>query len=1273
MNSKKLISGLLAAAMSLCSAGQAFPAAAEDENVLLRADNGLTAEEIAASAIQPKAEATRIVLPHTAAGRKQEITISVNGAEGKYASLGMHLAYDSRLVADTDEFGDVICTKGADSLAEFTGLKDPTFTGDWSGVFFSAYDSADKGHDGNIATITVTIPKEAQPGDVFPIDIVYKDVDRFTSYYSLREESKLMEAFFFTQGIYNEEYNNNFRASDTDIANVKALADIPGYCDGYIAIADEKDSNGADGGYTPEEIDISPVKPQAELSKLVIPASSAGDTVTVKLSLNNCSGMYNNLGLHFRMDDRISVVSGDDPDDLAIVKGDALQNCPSLVSRRFNEPEEGWNEYGIMNADTENNGTDGDIALITIKIPDNAKPGDVYPLDIIYHSGNMFNSDNLDHSTSMLMKAYFFTKGIFNEEYNNNFTASEEDIAKVKALADIAGYCDGYIAIEDDIAVNDEDLLRADNGFSAEQIAASSIKPKAEATKIVLPASAAGTKQKITISVSGADREYASLGMHFAFDSRLVPDMNPFGDGPDIKNAGTLSNFKCESDENFPDGWTGVFFSSYDTADKGTDSDLATLMVTIPENAKPGDVYPIDIVYKELDIFAAYKSLGNVSRLMEAYLFTQGIYNEEYNNNFRAHVADIAKVTALEDIPGYCDGYIAIEDEKTTASADGGFTQEQIEASPVKAKAELSKLVVPASAAGETVTVKFSLSDCAGEYSNFGLRFRMDDRMEVVVDQNSGKLGVVKGDALKECPSLTATIVSDHEEGWNEYGLVNVDMENNGTDGDIAIITVKIPDNAKPGDVYPLDINYEPGLNFKSYLKEPDDSNLMQAYFFTRGIFNKEYNNNFKASAEDIARVKALADIAGYCDGYIAVEDDTPATATTAVSTTAKPADTTTKAAPTTTKPEATTTKAAATTTKPAATTTKAAVTTTKPAATTTKAAATTSKPAPTTTKAAATTTKPAATTTKAVPTTTKPAATTTKTVTTAPATTTVPVTTTKVGADGGFTIDQIVSSHEKPVSFLTKELVYDSEAGDERTIEMRLEGCQYAYTQFGIHIRIDSRLEIQKDSSGKLLVEKGGALGFTGSFGAEIVSQDEEWTELFVHYSGKNDYCTTGTVFKITVKIPENAAYNDVYPIDILYRDGDYFTNNNPENETSRLMQAYFFTYGICNGKNRSFDFTDEHWEALPALEDLSYDCDGYIGVCKAPETTTVTTTATTSTTTEAATTTKPGADGGFTKEEIQQSPFKPTGRMGNDTTTDTIIDDNIVLGLMLHDKEAV
>ena len=181
--------------------------------------------------------------------------MSVSGADGKYVSTTFDIYYDSRLNCAVDGLGMLDVEKGAATeylLTDVIAIENienpyterPTYNG-MNGVVLLTAGSANRGRDGVLFTINLTLPNDAAEGDVYPIDIVYwsndYNCDLFTNA-ELDEAGDLMQAYTFTRGIYNKEYNNNFTASAEDIAKCSALANIDGSYDGYIAIADKKTS-----------------------------------------------------------------------------------------------------------------------------------------------------------------------------------------------------------------------------------------------------------------------------------------------------------------------------------------------------------------------------------------------------------------------------------------------------------------------------------------------------------------------------------------------------------------------------------------------------------------------------------------------------------------------------------------------------------------------------------------------------------------------------------------------------------------------------------------------------------------------------------------------------------------------------------------------------------------------------------------------------------------------------------------------------------------------
>lgn len=105
----------------------------------------------------------------------------------------------------------------------------------------------------------------------------------------------------------------------------------------------------------------------------------------------------------------------------------------------------------VSAADGKNCGLDGTMFKFKLKVPENAKKGDVYPIDISYglNTGSCIGNADESYAAVEPMETYTFAQGIYNMRYNCNFTAKGSDIKKCKALSEIPGCYDGYIAIAD--------------------------------------------------------------------------------------------------------------------------------------------------------------------------------------------------------------------------------------------------------------------------------------------------------------------------------------------------------------------------------------------------------------------------------------------------------------------------------------------------------------------------------------------------------------------------------------------------------------------------------------------------------------------------------------------------------------------------------------------------------------------------------------------------------------------------------------------------------
>lgn len=203
-------------------------------------------------------------------------------------------------------------------------------------------------------------------------------------------------------------------------------------------------------GYTDEgNANAAINKPHLTMDKIVLTQSeAAGKTITVNLNVSGADLAYAPTGLHIYWDSRLTLAN--DKRGMPMVKrGSATQWLSGVYEKDYSNAENGMDGYFVCTAGSDNLGTDGVMWSFTFILPDNAKAGDIYPLDIMYKANanakDLF-TNKTNNTAGKNMQAYVFTKGIYSSD-NPTFTASSTDIAKVPALANINKTYDGYIAI----------------------------------------------------------------------------------------------------------------------------------------------------------------------------------------------------------------------------------------------------------------------------------------------------------------------------------------------------------------------------------------------------------------------------------------------------------------------------------------------------------------------------------------------------------------------------------------------------------------------------------------------------------------------------------------------------------------------------------------------------------------------------------------------------------------------------------------------------------
>ena len=227
----------------------------------------------------------------------------------------------------------------------------------------------------------------------------------------------------------------------------------------------------------------------------------------------------------------------------------------------------------------------------------------------------------------------------------------------------------------------------------------------------------------------------------------------------------------------------------------------------------------------------------------------------------------------------------------------GGFTLEEVEASEIKPVLSVSvddvkggKVFDLADAAGKKVHVKLDVKGADKKYCSTQIWFFYDASLKIEMNQ-FGELDIEKGNALKGLSGSFPEAVDAKEadgRAMNGLFLSSMGKGDYGLDGTMWEFDLVVPADAKAGDVFPIDIRYNYGRGYGLFINNVSDKKgeLMSAYAFTKGIYNKTYNNNFTASAENTEKCPALAVIDKSYDAYIAIAGGQPVVTATTTSTT---------------------------------------------------------------------------------------------------------------------------------------------------------------------------------------------------------------------------------------------------------------------------------------------------------------------------------------------------------------------------------------------------
>lgn len=140
------------------------------------------------------------------------------------------------------------------------------------------------------------------------------------------------------------------------------------------------------------------------------------------------------------------------------------------------------------------------------------------------------------------------------------------------------------------------------------------------------PDNTRGKTQRVYCSVRGAAEPVSQMKFHVYYDTRLTVKENAEGE---VMNKGKAVTDFTTGSAMVEEGQLSFYaYSDHDIA--LNNGSLFTIDFIIPEDAEPGDVYPIGIAYTDDGI--VYDTFINsakdeAGKLQMTYLFTKGIYN----------------------------------------------------------------------------------------------------------------------------------------------------------------------------------------------------------------------------------------------------------------------------------------------------------------------------------------------------------------------------------------------------------------------------------------------------------------------------------------------------------------------------------------------------------------------------------------------------------------------------------------------------------------------
>ena len=156
------------------------------------------------------------------------------------------------------------------------------------------------------------------------------------------------------------------------------------------------------------------VKPSLSLSRLEVPIDKISDEQVVEMTIEGAAEKYAPTGLHIKFDDRLELLMDDG--DYA-EKGPALKRLSGTQYPDFCDDEGVLHGMFLTTSAKENYGRDGVMWRFRVKLPEDAKVGDEYPIELLFKRNVTINTQDvftncLDDKSGKLMEAWLFTRGV---------------------------------------------------------------------------------------------------------------------------------------------------------------------------------------------------------------------------------------------------------------------------------------------------------------------------------------------------------------------------------------------------------------------------------------------------------------------------------------------------------------------------------------------------------------------------------------------------------------------------------------------------------------------------------------------------------------------------------------------------------------------------------------------------------------------------------------------------------------------------------------------